>query len=130
MFCAFEGRGPLRYFPSVTTVSGRQAQIRLDDGQSVDVTPAISADGLTVEMNITATVKGFQADDKTPLRKRSATATIRDCQAVILGEAVKRTELRQPIRERARLILVRAMITDPAGKPLHFWEERDNETRF
>src|SRR6266850_1222033 len=48
---------------------------------------------------------------------------IRDCHAVILGEAVNRTELRPPIRERVRLILVRAMITDPAGKPLHFWEE-------
>ena len=128
---AFEQRRSFRSFPGISVVSGRQGQIPLDDGQFIEVSPIVSADGFTVDINVSAALREFTADDNTAFRKTSLSATIRDHQAVMLGEAGS-ARVNAPVRRPVRVMILRAMITDSVGNPLHLWEERDTQppTRF
>ena len=75
----------LHSFPGITNVSGRAGLISLDDGQSLAITPIVSADGLTVELTITANLKELGSVQEQSLRATTLTANIRDEQGVRNG---------------------------------------------
>lgn len=113
----------LHSFPGITNVNGRAGLISLDDGQSLAITPIVSADGLSVELTITATLKELGSGQEKSLRATTLTANIRDEQGVLLGETGGRRQSQPQDGDGSKLIIVVASITDAAGERLHPWDE-------
>ena len=123
MLSACEQMHCLHSLPGITNVSGQAGMIHLDERQSLFITPLVSADGLSVELTITATLKELGSDQEKSLRATTLTATVRDEQGVLLGEMGGRHQPQSQDGDGSKLIIVVARITDAAGERLHPWNE-------
>lgn len=125
--------------PNVTTLSGRQTQISIENpvkirpasggpeitletGPVLDVEPTVAADGFLIRIPITATIK--EIDQKNApvakIRQMSATCIIYDGQTFVMGEV---TSNQNAGNKKRLFVFVTVTIIDPAGNRVHSDED-------
>jgi type II secretory pathway component GspD/PulD (secretin)/Zn-dependent protease with chaperone function len=156
--------------PSVTTLSGRQAQVRVQEmktvvtgtdlvagtnavttavipcGPMLDILPTVLADGVTIQVNVKASLTGFLGyDPATPvrasgpqprsqprfrLREMKTIANVWDGQTLILGGAMveppgsfTNAATTGKVARKQLFVFVTPTIVDPAGNRVHTHEE-------
>ena len=118
-FSALEQLHCVHYFPNVTITNARVAKVPLEDGESIEVSSVVPADGLTAEINITALLKELKPTDNQARQRISLSACVRDCQAVVIAQAANLAAGNTTTDNRVKLVLVVAYLYDREGKPLH-----------
>jgi hypothetical protein len=118
-------------FESSQGPTGVEQKIHIGDEGFLQITPAISGDGVLVHMHISAVLRSVPGDKQSQLQRADKMAILRDGQTIVLGdlpapEAQNNSVTKHPVR----LIFVRTFINDVNGKPLQVWEQRAHETRF
>jgi type II secretory pathway component GspD/PulD (secretin) len=117
--------------PRITTLSGRQAQITLDESISFDCLPKVRADGYTIEMNIGFTYlePHKQSGNQKPLplkRQLTSSALIWDGQTVVLGGFPIGNQAPDQKKTGSRknlVVFLTPTIIDPAGNRVHAGSE-------
>jgi type II secretory pathway component GspD/PulD (secretin) len=123
--------------PRMTTLSGRQGQITLNNGAVVfDCIPSVTPDGYTIQMTINFSFDESQNETGAANANRKANSTkhqlstsaiVWDGQTMVLGgfptvEKDKRS--RKPGSKKMLLVFVTPTIIDPAGNPVHTADNR------
>jgi type II secretory pathway component GspD/PulD (secretin) len=123
--------------PRLTTLSGRQARITLNNGTVVvDCIPAVAADGYSIQMTINFSLDEEQNETAAPNSSRKADPTkhqlstspiVWDGQTVVLGgfptaEKDKHSSKSRP--KKMLLLFVTPTIIDPAGNRVHTTDNR------
>ncbi len=128
-FRALRGALDAREFaaaPRVTTLSGRQARIRMANGTMFDVVPTVQPDGHFIHLNIKCSATTARSDPNTPAqtveRTFNTTAVIRDGQTLVVGHSGAEAEpanADDSAGGKHVLIAITPTIIDPAGNPVH-----------
>ena len=127
-----QGAGSDRGSPRLTTLSGRQGRITLNNGAVVfDCIPSVAADGYSIQMTINLSLVDEQNETGAPSssRKESSTkhklstsAMVWDGQTMVLGgfSTVEKDKRNRKSRSKKMLLIfVTPTIIDPAGNPVH-----------
>ena len=112
--------------PRVTTLSGRQMQVRLEGLLTLDVLPTVEADGYSIRMTLLASLDGAGAPGSLSAGNRLSTSVaVWDGQTVVLGGWPRTGPAGASEGERKHvLLLITPTVIDPAGNRVHTADDR------